>query len=133
MWSHHCHIQVGPNGLQFWQSCLQIVLDIIHDLCPLNPECIRASDWALLVRLSSQTPIIERTVHGLFYPPDYKETKEGHSDGFLGALEPVAYRAAYDTVRRSPNRVFPDANVWLSLAQNRGKFVKELILQHVRR
>jgi hypothetical protein len=87
----------------------------------------------MLMRLTRHPPVKEEEVHELFFPSGYRETKGGHPGGFLGGLEPAEYRAACDAILRSPSRVFPDANAWLSLAANRGKFIKELILRHVRR
>ena len=88
----------AANRLQFWQSRLQLVLDAIRDLCPKHPEHIGASDWAMLMRLTRQTPVTERAAHELFFPSGYRETKGGHPDGFLIGLEPAEYRAAYDAV-----------------------------------
>lgn len=123
------------NYRQYWLDQLELVLTRLGELCAM-PESVQPRDWRSLKDLSSRSA---SDVTRLFYPGapadvlDNPDAADRHrAKGFLAALAPSEYHAAYRFVVEHPELAFPDIEAAHRGCRKEVKIISQVISHAVR-
>jgi hypothetical protein len=112
------------------------VLQRLTQLCAAAPEAVQLRDWKALKDLPSRSAADVQT---LFYPDGPADVLDDADDagphrakGFLAALTPAQYHAAYRFVLAHPEQAFPDIEAALNRGRKEGVIISQVISHAVR-
>jgi hypothetical protein len=104
------------------------VLDTVAQLSG-GTAAIHLQDWARLATLPSNRSV--QDVQDLFYPDGFVENSCRPAHVFLRELSDQQYRHAYEWIRDSPQRSFPDVAGLLKTSKVHGKVMMQIMIHVV--